>query len=114
MNLRREQAHIDCEFIDLVTQYAGEKSWDEKVDQFQNLLERRRECDTYLDTLALRQYEETYRQNSYRLPFRLSEFNDVIARHIFDTIKVLDSDRLLITFKSGEQIEIDLSVEKAV
>lgn len=49
-----------------------------------------------------------------RLPFRLSEFNDVIARHIFDTIKVLDSDRLLITFKSGEQIEIDLSVEKAV
>lgn len=114
VNLRREQAHIDCEFIDLVTQYAGEKSWDEKVDQFQNLLERRRECDTYLDTLALRQYEEAYRQNSYRLPFQLSEFNDVVARHIFDTIKVLDSTRLLITFKSGEQVEIDLSAEEAV
>lgn len=39
------------------------------------------------------------------LPYRLTEYDDTIARHVLDTVKVLGQDRLLVIFKGGAEVE---------
>ena len=46
----------------------------------------------YIDTLHLEKYEEERRKITYSIPFELTQYNDVIVRHVIDTVKVLEEE----------------------
>ena len=104
-NLRTLQEQIDMELVDVIAQCADAKTTQVPTERIQELMKQRREYDTYIQTLHLEQHEQSYRNEKFFLPYRLTEYDDTIARHVLDTVKALSKDRLLVIFKGGATVE---------
>lgn len=103
-NLRELQQKIDAEIVGFIEKSADDQSWDGCTGKIPELLEQRREYEKYIETLPLEQYASEVDHNFF-LPHRLETYNDIVARLVLDTVKVLDKRRLLVIFKGGAAIE---------
>ena len=106
-NLLEFQRQIDVEVVELIARCADEKEQSIALDQFRQLIEQRRQYETYIETLHLERQEESYAnlKTDFNIPVYLTEYNDTIARLVLDNVKVLDQERLLVIFKGGVQVE---------
>ena len=104
-NLRAFQKQIDMELVDLIAQYADAEEKQFPTKRIKELISRRREYDTYIQEFHLEQYAQFHQNEECSLPYQLTEYNDTIARHVLDTVKVLGKDRLLVIFKGGVAVE---------
>lgn len=92
---------IDDAVIERIMRFADNQTWDGNTEFFENAMAKQREYQMYIDTLHLEKYEEERRKITYSIPFELTQYNDVIVRHVIDTVKVLDKNRLQVIFKGG-------------
>ena len=104
-NLRMLQKQVDMELVDVIAQCADAKTTQVPTERIQELMKQRREYDAYIQALHLEQHEQSYRNEKFFLPYRLTEYDDTIARHVLDTVKALSKDRLLVIFKGGATVE---------
>lgn len=104
-NFRAFQKQIDMELVDLIAQYADAEEKQFPTKRIKELICRRREHDTYIQEFHLEQYAQLHQNEECSLPYQLTEYNDTIARHVLDTVKVLGKDRLLVIFKGGVAVE---------
>ena len=65
----------------------------------------RREYDPYIQELYLEQHTQFYQDEKFFLPYQLTEYDDTVARHVLDTVKILSKKRLLVIFKRGATVE---------
>ena len=93
------------ELVDVIAQCADAKTTQVPTERIQELMKQRREYDAYIQALHLEQHEQSYRNEKFFLPYRLTEYDDTIARHVLDTVKALSKDRLLVIFKGGATVE---------
>ena len=92
---------IEDAVIERIMRFADNQTWDGNTEFFENVMAKQREYQMYIDTLHLEKYEEERRKITYNIPFELTQYNDVIVRHVIDTVKVLDKNRLQVIFKGG-------------
>lgn len=104
-NLRELQRQIDIEITDIIKKSAEIQSWDGRTEEIRALLEQRKEYEKYIETFQLEQYASESDQPSFSLPYRITEYNDTIARLVLDTVKIIDGQHLLVIFKGGATIE---------
>lgn len=104
-NLLEFQKRIDYAFTELLMQCAEQKDWEKHESQFRELVKQCAEYDEYITAFNMRQYEDECQQNTYHLPFQLTEYNERIIRQVLDTVKVLDEQYLLVVFKGGAEVE---------
>lgn len=104
-NLRAFQKQIDMELVDLIAQYADAEEKQFPTKRIKELISQRREYDAYIQEFHLEQYAQFSQNEECFLPYQLTEYNDTIARHVLDTVKVLGKERLLVIFKGGVAVE---------